>query len=127
MSGSIWIANNIGWEYDDNYYYRSEYHDGRPAFAYTDQKIAEDFVKDLNIREIRSLGDRFFDYVRPDDVGYSDEEKALFYKEFGIDYSNQYPLTFSTPMEELSDEKLIKIAEFFNVIFYELVEVSLVA
>lgn len=128
MSRSIWIANRIGWEYDDNYYYKSEYSEGRPAFAYTDQKIAEDFVRDLNIQEIKSLGPRVFDYVRRDDLEYNHSEESLarFDEDYGIDLSDRYEITFSREMDQYTDDDLLKIADVCNILFYELVEVSLV-
>lgn len=127
MSRSVWIINRIGWEYDDSNYYKSE-SGGTPYQAYTDREIALSFLKDIEARELRSVGQNLLsDFIRSDDYRADlAEDLESLCKILHLKY-NDGEISFSKPFHQYSDEELRSIADAFYVSFYELVEVELVA
>lgn len=126
MSRSVWIINSIGWDYDDSSYYRTD-SGGRPYQAYTDKMIAESFLKDLQVRELRDCFSRFFtDFARMDDYDNNYESLEDLCKALSLSYRDG-EACFAKSSDQYSDDELLNIAEAFFVSFYELVEVELVA
>lgn len=125
MSRSIWVINKAGWEYDDSNYYRSG--GVGPYQAYTDKEIAESFMRDLEVKELRDIGNRLDDFIRADYFR-SDETSDIEELCNILDISyNGHDISFNKSIQKYSDDELLKIAYSFFLNFYELVEVELVA
>lgn len=126
MSRSVWIVNRTGWDYDDNYYYKTE--GLTPYQAFTDLELAKSFMRDLEAREIRDCASRFFiDFARLEDFDNSiDSTIEEVCESLSLSYDGK-DVTFSKPVENYSDDELINIAQAFFIDFFQIVEVELVA
>ena len=51
----IFVVTRQGWDYNDEYYYRSEYGGGEPIKAFKDLAEAERFAKQSNIQECKEI------------------------------------------------------------------------
>lgn len=131
MSRSVWVINGIGWEYDDNNYYKSG--GGRPLQAYTDKEIALSFWRELEAGEIRSVGNTFFrdfvsEYMLTElSAIYDSDDLSATLKDLEVNHDGDGDFSFAKSVHSYSDEKLLNIAKIFGVQFYELIEVELVA
>lgn len=50
---NVFIIQEIGWEYTDEYYYRPESRGGVPKIMYTDKAKAEKVCKELNQAKVK--------------------------------------------------------------------------
>lgn len=50
IDANIYIVCRIGWEYNDEYYYRPEYEGGTPVNAFTVRTLAEELCKTKNCK-----------------------------------------------------------------------------
>jgi hypothetical protein len=117
----IWIITRTGWEYDDSRYYRPESSGNTPVSAFTFPGLAKKFCDEKNLEEFRDLGSRgISEYVDYYDI---DDEMREFCKNHNLDES----LEFTIPSEDISDECAIQIMEKFDLNFYEVVQVDLLA
>lgn len=130
MSRSVWVINEVGWEYDDSNYYRV---DGvKPFQAYTDFEIANAFLKEKKADTIRSLNDDIFGYIDEYSINevINNKESLERIAKIGINISDDACYskpTFIKNMNEYTDEELIEVAEIFSIEFYSLMEVELIA
>ena len=53
IPSKAWIVMQIGWQYNDEYYYASDNDAGTPQKVYLDKKKAEEAALDLNIAALR--------------------------------------------------------------------------
>ena len=123
-TAKVWVISRYGWEYDDSRYYRPESDTGHPVSAFTIPELAKKFCDEKNVAEIRDMGSRgIADYV--ESYNYNSEEDE--YKTFLEEHFMSEDLEFTVSPFEISDELLVEVMEYFDLKFYEVIEVSLVA
>lgn len=127
MSRSMWLVMNVGWDYDDNYYYRSD--NGSPNCLFTDRVIAENFLVEMELKQLKEDGFYILSQVTSDSsMDISDSEAADLrkrLKELGIEVYQHRQTSFKKEVSEYSDDELIEIMKIFNFNYYELVEVEI--
>lgn len=126
MAGTakVWIISRYGWEYDDSRYYRPESEGSYPVSAFTFPELAKKLCDEKNVNEMRAMGTRGLDeYVSSWDYGSEDED----YKEFLESHFLDSGLEFTKHPSEIDDQILVEIMDYFNLNFYEVVEVELLA
>ena len=130
--GTIFLIERIGWEYDDNSYFRGS--GSHPDSAFFLEEIAEKICQEKNLQEIRRIGEYVLtEYVQDashafeEDEGDCDhggsDEKTLFLKENFLNSSCE----FVKHPKDIPDEVLLRVMEKFELTFYEVVPVDLVA
>ena len=122
-SAKIWIVSRYGWEYDDSRYYRPESDASRPVAAFTFPELASQVCNEKNVAEMRCLGSGLNDYVDRWDMDLQSEESAKFLEDNFLDESFE----FTKPVSEISDEILLRVMDFANISFFEVIEVDLLA
>jgi hypothetical protein len=120
----IWIVSRLGWEYDDSCYYRPESDGSQPVAAFTFPELARQICNEKNIAEVRSLGTSgFSDYVDRWDMDLQSEGSTKFLEDNFLDENFE----FIRPVSEISDEILLRVMDFANISFFEVIEVDLLA
>lgn len=119
----IWIVSRYGWEYDDSRYYRPESDSSRPVAAFTFPELASQVCNEKNVAEMRCLGSGLNDYVDRWDMDLQSEESTKFLEDNFLDESFE----FTKPVSEISDEILLRVMDFANISFFEVIEVDLLA
>jgi len=123
-TAKVWIITRYGWEYDDSRYYRPESEGGTPVSAFTFPELAKRLCDEKNVVEMRDMGSRgLSDYVSQWDYDRESDD----YKEFLESHFLDGDLDYTKPPSELDDQILIEIMNYFNLNFYEVVEVELLA
>ena len=126
MSGNakVWIINRYGWEYDDSRYYRPESDGGYPVSAFTFPELAKKLCDEKNVAEMRAMGTSGLgDYVSSWDYDREDEEHKAFLESHFLDSD----LDYQKSPHEIDDQILVEIMNYFNLNFYEVIEVELLA
>lgn len=120
----IWIVSRYGWEYDDSRYYRPESDGSQPVAAFTFPELANQVCNEKNAMEMRDLGaSGFRDYVDRWDMDLESEESREFLEQ---NFLNE-DFEFTKPISEISDEVLLRVMDFANISFFEVIEVDLLA
>ena len=120
----IWIVSRLGWEYDDSRYYRPESDGSQPVAAFTFPELAAQICDEKNVAEIRSLGTKgLSDYVNRWEMEVESEESMKFLEDNFLDRDFE----FTKPMSEVSDEVILRVINFVNISFFEVIEVDLLA
>ena len=57
MSDTIYVVVKIGYEYDDNVYYRSDNGGGEPIQAFHSKELADKYVEEINLDQIKAMRD----------------------------------------------------------------------
>jgi hypothetical protein len=123
-TAKVWIISRYGWEYDDSRYYRPESDGGHPVSAFTIPELAKKICDEKNVTEMRAMGvSGLGDYVSSWDYNREDEE----FMEFTQSHFLDEDLNYQKPPSEIDDQILVEIMEYFNLNFYEVVEVELLA
>ncbi len=127
MSRKMWIIGRIGWEYDDQNYYRGDDQGVSPIKAFTFPELAKEHCNELNVKEFRTLfcsndkyGRHIGDWMRD---GMSDEAQE-YLKGIGFKLGKYGEIE---EMAEITDEQVSQIMEHLNLAWYELTEVDLEA
>jgi len=130
---SVYVLTEVGWEYDDNYYYKTG--GGLPRLVFSDLEIAEDHRMELERSRVRLFKNDYFDYLEAFRYGgdmtshviekmnsgpQSDMLKEL------IKFKGEQ-ISFLKDIKDYSDSELDFIIEFFEIQFYEIVEVEFAA
>jgi len=119
----IWIVSRLGWEYDDSSYYRPESDGSQPVAAFTFPELARQVRNEKNVAEMRCLWSGLNDYVDRWGMDLQSEESAKFLEDNFLNES----LEFTKPVSEISDEILLRVMDFVNISFFEVIEVDLLA
>jgi hypothetical protein len=120
----IWIVSRLGWEYDDSRYYRPESDGSQPVAAFTFPELAAQICDEKNVAEIRSFGTKgLSDYVDRWEMVVESEETIKFLEDNFLDENFE----FTKPVSEISDEILLRVMDFANISFFEVIEVDLLA
>jgi hypothetical protein len=126
MSGTakVWVISRYGWEYDDSRYYRPESDGGYPVSAFTFPELAKRICDEKNVTEMRAMGvSGLADYVSSWDYDKEDEDHKQFLESHFLDKDLEYQKHPS----EIEDKVLIEIMSYFNLNFFEVIEVELLA
>ena len=125
----VYIAAQVGWDYDDNNYYRTD--GNHPTKAFRDRKKAEQFVLEKNISSfkgewgsIREYGGYDLNNLLNFDSN-KRKMKSIFKKLFELspeDWLNDYSVDF---VVKPTEEDWSNLYNLFNVEFYELTEVEI--
>ena len=91
----VYVISELGWEYDDNNYYRSDSGGGSPIVAYRSWEKAEQACKQKNInffKDYLSSGEIKDYYCYREDLISDEGEKIqqIFAKFFGCSVTNWY-------------------------------------
>lgn len=119
----IWIVSRLGWEYDDSRYYRPESDGSQPVAAFTFPELASQVCNERNVAEMRCLCSELNDYVDRWEMDLQSEESARFLEDNFLDENFE----FTKPVSEISDEILLRVIDFANISFFEVIEVDLLA
>lgn len=144
MKAKMYIVTRVGWEYNDEYYYRSESGAGDPVEAFTLEELAHESCKLKHVSLLkedlaRSSSEYIANYISRG--GYStaefdDEWIEKCGAEYNIefvpsDYNDEdlYPRTVGEDdvNPSTSDQFYIEFLERSNVVHFEVVEVDWVA
>jgi len=125
----VYVAVEVGWDYDDQNYFRGE--GTFPTKAFRDKAKAEEFVKFKNINSFKSSWDSIREYggYDVDNLFCHGANKRkmnkLFKRLFELtpeEWLNDYSADF---VVKLTEEDWAELYQFFNVEFYELTEVEI--
>jgi hypothetical protein len=120
----VWVISRYGWEYDDSRYYRPESDGGYPVSAFTFPELAKKFCDEKNVAEMRAMGTSgLADYAPSWSYNKDDEDHDAFLQSHFLDSD----LDYQKPPHEIDDQILVEIMNYFHLIFYEVVEVELLA
>ncbi len=132
---NIFLLQRIGWDYDDNYYFRSE--GSSPEKSYSSIELAEAALKRLEL-------EYFMQRLECEDVEYYlyDENDLNKYKEQLSEILKDHPnisklsgdsdewdsfySLLSDEDYEVSEDQILEIQKVFGLNFYEIVEVEFV-
>ena len=119
----IWIVSRLGWEYDDSRYYRPESDGSQPVAAFTFPELASQVCNEKNVAEMRCLCSELNDYFDRWEMDLQSEESTKFLEDNFLDENFE----FTKPVSEISDEILLRVMDFANISFFEVIEVDLLA
>jgi hypothetical protein len=124
----IYVIQEIGWQYNDEYWYREDGDTGRPHQACFSKATAEKKCDELNIQFLMEIGDNVFGYGNeegPDLVtGVTERDFAAWINAAGgkADHEAQfYEWLLPRPMSEAIARRLL---DFVTVRGYEVVELD---
>jgi hypothetical protein len=138
------VLMEIGWQYNDEVYFRLDESAGRPRKVFLSQEDAEKEVLELNFDNFKELirsGDLVnYDYDMMNIITEYAEEKVgedtridiLFEKFFNINfdqwlgqsYNSRRGLHPSQPSEDVTPEDWVELMKCFNLEFWEIVPVE---
>jgi len=127
----ISVISRVGWEYDDSNYYRPESGGLHPESAVLLNDMAHELCKQMNLDEARKNGGKYclreygqVPFPDPEDCSEEElEEIEKFRKEHFLDDNWQ----FERHLKEIPDEVLENAMREFGVLFFEVVEIDLIA
>lgn len=126
----VYVVNEIGWDYNDEYYYQVPGGGGRPSQAFLTKKLAEEYVKDLNFQWfVSNLGgfdnpaSYFPTHEMMDDPIFINAIKVVEHLEFDKD---NHQFSCDEP-QKLKKEQVIKMMSVLGINQYELIAVKLKA
>lgn len=112
---TYYVLLEIGWEYNDEYYFRTENNDGRPKNVLICRNEAEKAVIDQTINKIENNNIAYY-------LECYAEYRAEEYKE---DFKKRFPtISLETRISTLPrdiQENIVKWLEEVNIYFYEIV------
>lgn len=113
-----YIIQKVGYEYNDEVYYRAEDGGGTPEYVFLDKDKAQKSCDEKNIKELSGLN--IFEYGYSSDEIFEDEAADLM-KKFGApiddcDRDYQFP--------SLTLKQYRQIEPYLKIKFYEVCEVS---
>jgi hypothetical protein len=111
----VFIIQKVGWEYNDEYYYRAESEGGKPQKAFKDRAAAEAECLKLNLKAFDDHQGYLGCYV-PEFYEVEDQLKqaGCTIKDWDFD-----------PPPNADDSTKLKIMTILNAVFYEIVPVEL--
>lgn len=113
-----YIIQEIGYEYNDEYYYKSECGGGTPKMVFTDEILAKKKMLELEINEWK--GKCLCDYGEDfEGMAEDDEEFSRILEELGID-----DLWRDSVPADASDDLIKKLIKHADIRFYEIIEVD---
>jgi hypothetical protein len=130
---SVYVLTEVGWEYDDNYYYKTG--GGLPRLVFSDLEIAKDHRMELERSRVRLFKNDYFDYLEGFRYGL-DMAKHIIEKMSSGPQSDMLKelikfkgeqISFLKDIKDYSDSELDFIIEFFEIKFYEVIEVEFAA
>ena len=141
MGVTIYVITRIGWDYDDNYYYRSG-NSGDPVEAYTLKELAEEAALDKEIAVVRDLlskGDSVTNLYRTEEEIDPDD-----HREWILECKEKYNISFDEYMSpyvegmkskrgrnvvpvETNNQFYIDYIRHLGLSFFEVVQVDFVA
>lgn len=129
---NIFLVQQIGWDYDDNYYFRNG--GSSPHKSYSSIELAEIAMKELNIKEFLYLlqQDSIQDYLGSESC-FEDFKESLtnLFKDhpniskLSDDWDSFYDLLDNEDYV-LSEKQISEMQELFDLNFYEIVEVEFI-
>lgn len=118
----IYIIQSIGWEYNDEYYYRHEDESGTPKKAYKTAEKAEEECLKLNISTYDQISSSSYKnishFIASDDL---EEEVKEELEQFGCKIQD----CDFTPPANATDEVKLNIMRTIGAVFYEIVPIEL--
>lgn len=110
-----YVLLELGWEYNDEYYFRSENNDGRPKAVFTSRADAE---KECINRTICKIECNDIEYYLDCYTGYREEERKENFKK-------RFPtINLTTRIETLPkdiQENIVNWLEELDICFYEII------
>ena len=120
---SVYILAEIGWEYNDEYYYRSYNGGSHPLTVYRSEKAATEACQEKNVAHFKSLvhdGDTLMGYLGEDNC----DDFVEYVKEVGGVVEDDWgPFVKSLP-DNLSDAQYVQMMKLSGLSFYEVLEVE---
>jgi hypothetical protein len=115
----VYTIVQVGWEYNDEYYYQGENGGGNPLSCYKDRSKAEAAVLEKNIAEYRTIGSSRWNqlgaYFCDGEYDFdSDDIEEL--EKLGVTLSDDG----ITLPESASDEDMAQIIGLIGIVFYEI-------
>lgn len=129
MSNKLYIVGELGYEYDDNNYYRGEGSGSYPRTAYRTEKKAREVCEELNLQEFKSLF-KSRDIQNYGDLGYmldADNENTnkVFNKYFGTGAGEWWDNSDVDWVVKPTEEAWEELYDCFNVSWYTVTSVTL--
>lgn len=119
----IYVVGEIGWEYNDETYYRSHYNQSIPKGAFTHLSEAEDYCDRKNLEFLRSINLEYYGY-HVDEI-FSDLDKASeLCGKYGISLDDAF--RDGCLLQQLTDDQIRELMPYLEVKLYEVTEVQLV-
>lgn len=116
-----YVLLELGWEYNDEYYYRTEYDDGRPKAVFTNKKEAEIESVKRTLKYISELDVEFL-LDSYSVIGWGNSEQKL------QEFSERFPtITSKTKIKNIPtdiQENLVNWLEEIDIKFYEIVTIK---
>lgn len=122
----VWTIVEVGWEYDDNWYTRSEY-GGIPKYYDTSEEAIKAKCDEKNIEWIKSKSDRLYEYVSGQGSWNLDikELSSLFGKQFIKEDFDSYSCSLLNKIPAgFTDEQYLRLSKALNLVGYEVAKVS---
>ena len=122
LPAKAWIVMEIGWQYNDEYYYTDDNDSGTPQKVYFDKKKAEEAALDMNIKALKSSGlTGYYESLSGIlEIDEADFTKMLEEMDGSVeDYNINLP-------DKLSRENAVKILAAINIRWFEVADVPVV-
>jgi len=126
-SAEVYIISKIGWEYNDETYYRPESEAGYPEMAFTIRELAIETCDEMNLKAFGEnlIGEDLYSYneIISEDLL---EQLSLDFNISELGGNGDYHIP-SDNWEKLSKEDKFKLMREIGIDFFEVIKVSLVA
>ena len=126
MGNKLYIVAELGYEYDDNNYYRGEGSGSIPRTAYRTEEKARKVCDELNLEEFKNLFDNrdIFNYGDIDWILRNDDNtEALFSKYFGSTVDNWFSDADVDWVIKPTDEDYKNLYDCFNISWFTVTSV----
>lgn len=128
MSNKLYIVSELGFEYDDNNYYREKGSGGYPRTAYSSEDKANQVCEELNLEEFKNLFSNR-EIQNYGDLGYmldADNEKtnAVFNKYFGTDAGEWWDNQDVDWVVRPTEKSWAELYDCFDVSWYDVTSVK---
>lgn len=118
----IYVVNKIGWEYNDEYYYRPQSGGGLPEHAFTNLDDAKKYCDQKNLEFYKTTPIR--DYMEGDMYDFfSKEGTKLMSQFFGEDWRDILDDTYNICWD-MTDEQWMQLLPHLEIVLYEICEVE---
>jgi hypothetical protein len=125
MANKVYVVGVIGWEYNDQNYYRGDYKTSTPKAVYRRLKNAQDFCDEQNIKFLRSISAREYSCEFSDLFSYGAEAQGRKLLELFDPNAEDYYNDDGNMFERLTDEQIKNLLPYLDIKMYEITEVEI--
>jgi len=121
MEKKGYVVQSIGYEYDDETYYKSEGGGGHPQVVLTDEVLAKKRMMELEIKEWRGQRIGYYGYdIDEVAVDESEFERAL--ESMGLNLEDWFDIEIP---QTATDDQIKRLIKASRIRFYEIVEIQI--